>query len=129
MRAGGAPRVTVTCASGGRPDHALAVYGVLADNADLSPRLVEDGFECRVLSPAGTRSWELGEGAVGREFSFVALQDGTRVSERGLRWELDDYRVDALRDRGISNVIDATKATVCCHEGILAAFLLGSVAS
>lgn len=123
-RGSGRPSVTVTCASGGRPDHALAVYGVLADNADLSPRLVEDGFECRVLSPAGTASWELGEAAVGREFSFVALADATVASERGMRWELDHFRVDALRDRGISNVVDEPCAAVRCDGGVLAAFLL-----
>ena len=43
--------VTVTCASAGRMDHALAVFGVLASNADLAPSLVEDAFTCRILSP------------------------------------------------------------------------------
>lgn len=116
--------VTVTCASAGRMDHALAVFGVLAANADLAPRLVEDAFECRVLSPRGRGRWELGEGHVGRHFSFVALADGSVVSERGMRWDLDRFRVDALRDRGISNVVDAPDASVTCHEGILAAFLM-----
>lgn len=116
--------VTVTCASGGRMDHALSVFGVLAANADLAPVLVEDGVECRVLSPRGRDSWAFGQDSVGRHFSFVALADGTVVSERGMRWELDHFRVDALRDRGISNVIDAPDACITCHEGILAAFLV-----
>ena len=116
--------VTVTCASAGRMDHALAVFGVLTKNADLAPRLVEDEFECRILAPVGTATWELGEGALGRHFSFVALADDTCVSETGLRWELDHFRVDALRDRGISNVVDAADACVTCHEGVLAAFLI-----
>ena len=105
-------------------DHALAVFGVLAANGDLAPVLVEDAFECRVLSPRGRMSWRLGPDAEGRGFSFVALADGTVVSERGMRWELDHFRVDALRDRGISNVVVAPDAGVTCHEGILAAFLL-----
>ena len=116
--------VTVTCASGGRMDHALAVFGVLAANADLAPALAEDAFECRVLSPRGRGSWALGPSAVGRRFSFVALADGTLVSERGMRWELDRFRVDALRDRGISNVVESAGATVTCRDGILAAFLI-----
>lgn len=116
--------VTVTCASAGRMDHALAVFGVLTKNADLAPRLVEDEFECRILAPVGATTWELGEGALGRHFSFVALADDTCVSETGLRWELDHFRVDALRDRGISNVVDAPDARVTCHEGVLAAFLI-----
>lgn len=116
--------VTVTCASAGRMDHALAVFGVLAINAGLAPRLIEDEFECRILAPSGTETWELGEGALGSHFSFVALADDTCVSEKGLRWELDHFHVDALRDRGISNVVDAADACVTCHEGILAAFLI-----
>lgn len=115
--------VTVTCASAGRMDHALAVFGVLAANADLAPRLVEDAFECRILSPRGTGTWVMGEDASGLHFSFVALADGTLVSEAGMRWCLDRFRVDALRDRGISNVIESSEASVTCHEGILAAFL------
>lgn len=121
---GEALEVTVTCASAGRMDHALAVFGVLTKNADLAPRLVEDEFECRILAPVGATTWELGEGALGHHFSFVALADDTCVSEMGLRWELDHFRVDALRDRGISNVVDAADACVTCHEGVLAAFLI-----
>lgn len=116
--------VVVTCASGGRMDHALAVFGVLAANADLSPVLVEDDFECRILAPGHRAAWELGPDARGRHFSFVALADATCVSERGMRWELDHFHVDALRDRGISNVVERADATVTCHAGILAAFLM-----
>ena len=116
--------VTVTCASAGRMDHALAVFGVLASNADLAPVLVEDASECRILSPEGRASWTFGEEAMGAHFSFVALADGSVVSEAGMRWELDHFRVDALRDRGISNVIDRAGATIECHSGILAAFLI-----
>lgn len=116
--------VTVTCASAGRMDHALAVFGVLASNADLAPVLVEDAFECRILSPRGSASWQFAAGEQGSRFSFVALADGTVVSEAGMRWNLDRFRVDALRDRGISNVIDEPGAIITCHEGIAAAFLI-----
>lgn len=116
--------VTVTCASAGRMDHALAVFGVLASNADLAPRLVEDAFECRILSPRGRETWELGTRAQGHHFSFVALADSSVVSIRGARWNLDHFHVDALRDRGISNVIDEPDAAYTCHEGIIAAFLI-----
>lgn len=116
--------VTLTCASAGRMDHALAVFGVLASNADLAPVLVEDAFECRILSPRGKRAWTFAADACSRHFSFVALADASVVSESGMRWNLDHYRVDALRDRGISNVIDEPGATITCHDGIVAAFLI-----
>ena len=116
--------VTVTCASAGRMDHALAVFGVLASNADVAPVLVDDAFECRILAPNGVAAWEFGDECVGSHFSFVALADASVVSEQGMRWELDHFRVDALRDRGISNVIDAPGASITCHAGIVAAFLI-----
>lgn len=116
--------VTLTCASAGRMDHALAVFGVLAANADLAPVLVEDAFTCRILSPRGAKTWEMGKQAQGKHFSFVALADGSCVSEQGMRWELDHFRVDALRDRGISNVVDAENASITCHDGTVAAFLI-----
>lgn len=116
--------LVVTCASAGRMDHALAVFGVLAANADLAPTLVEDAFTCKVLAPQGQACWELPAEARGRHFSFVALADATVVSERGMRWELDHFKVNALRDRGISNVVEARNATITCHEGVLAAFLI-----
>jgi thiamine pyrophosphokinase len=123
-RRGTSARVTVTCASGGRPDHALAVVGLLAQNADLSPRIVEDGYECRVLSPDGMASWRIG-GREGATFSLVALREGTVASERGFRWELDHRSLGLLADLGISNVVASDAAEVECHAGVVAAYLIG----
>lgn len=122
-KAGAALRLTVTCASGGRPDHALGVWGVLARNADVWPTLVEDDFTCRVLSDQGRDSWQLKD----REdatFSAVALAPGTVVSLSGMRWNLDRREFVVLSDMGVSNRIVGSLATVTCHAGILAAFLL-----
>lgn len=116
--------VALTCASAGRMDHALAVFGVLADNADLAPVLIEDAFECQILSPKSCPIWEFAETEQGRGFSFVALSDGAQVSLDGMRWELDHFTVDALRDRGISNIIDEKDASITVHKGTVAAFLL-----
>lgn len=119
-----AERIVVTCASGGRVDHQLAVFGCLARFADLSPRVVEDAFECRILSPSGTPAWELGEGEVGRTLSLTALAPGTVASERGMRWELDRREIPCLFDLGISNVVESAGAVVEAHGGVAAAFLL-----
>lgn len=114
-------RLTVTCASGGRPDHAFAVVGLLANHAAMRPRLVEDGFEMCVLGPG--ESWELGEGAVGKTFSAVAVAEGTFVSECGMRWELDVRPMALLDDMGVSNVVVSADAAVTCHEGVAACWL------
>ena len=116
--------LTLTCATGGRPDHALAVVGQLAHAADASPELVEDAFTCRVLAPKGRPRWQLPAGSVGRIFSAVAVAEGTVASERGLKWELDRKRLPLLGDEGISNVVASDEAVVECEAGRLAAFLL-----
>ncbi|WP_418844329.1 thiamine diphosphokinase [Parafannyhessea umbonata] len=116
--------LTLTCATGGRPDHALAVVGQLAHAADASPELVEDAFACRVLSPGGRPLWQLPADSEGRIFSAIAVAEGTVASERGLKWELDHKRLPLLGDEGVSNVVASSAATVECHAGRLAAFLL-----
>ena len=125
-RRGKALHLTLTCASGGRPDHALAVLGRLVEARDSCPRLVEDGFECRVLAPEGASTWDVGAaaGAVGATFSAIPLAAGTVVSEKGMHWELERRSLAALADEGVSNVVERPDACVCCHEGVLAAFLI-----
>lgn len=112
--------LVLTCASGGRVDHMLAVIGLLAAHAAASPRIVEDSYECRILAPEGTPCWRMGEGHVGATFSCIALRDGTVVSERGTRWELDHAPLELLGDLGISNVVASADAAVICHGGIAA---------
>lgn len=127
-RQGRALALTLTCASGGRPDHALAVVGLLAEAAlggAAGARLVEDAYELRVLTPGGECEWHLGTEARGRTFSAVAVAPGTRIDEKGMRWELEDKPMGLLDDLGISNVVTAEDASVTCHSGAVAAFLLG----
>jgi thiamine pyrophosphokinase len=117
--------LTITCATGGRPDHALAVVGQLANNVDLEIRVVEDDYELRLLSPRGSRSWRFGADARGSTFSTIALAPGTVVSERGSKWELDRAPLALLDDAGISNVVVSEDAFVTCHEGSAAVYLMG----
>lgn len=117
-------RLTVTCASGGRPDHALGVVGLLVGAANACPALVEDSFEMRVVSAAGAREWRLGTDAHGRIFSAVAVAPGTVVSESGMKWCLDEKPLGLLNDLGISNVVESEDAVVSVSSGAVAAFLL-----
>lgn len=115
--------LTLTCASRGRMDHALGVLGLLLAHSELSSRIVEDGVECRLLSPDANPCWELGVDAVGATFSAVPLVGSATVSERGLQWELDRFTLAPLDDRGISNIVSSDDARVICHAGVLACFL------
>lgn len=116
--------LTVTCASGGRPDHALGVVGLLAGASDASPVLVENSFEMRVVSAGGAREWRLGAEACGHTFSAVAVAPGTIVSESGMKWCIDEKPLGLLDDVGISNVVESDDAVVSVSSGVVAAFLL-----
>jgi thiamine pyrophosphokinase len=113
----------LTCATGGRPDHALAVIGLLAQYRKMVPDLVEDDYDMCILSPEGLDSWEF-TGEIGKTFSAIALEPGTSISIDGMRWNLDGFDLPLLSDRGVSNIILEDGAKVWCEEGCLAAFLI-----
>ena len=112
--------VVATCATGGRPDMALSVLGLLAGYADGPIWIAEDETTARILH-AG-ESWTI-EGAEGKTFSIIAIAPNTEVSEHGLEWELDHAPLALLADTGISNIVRGT-ATITVHQGTAIAYLL-----
>ena len=112
--------VVATCATGGRPDMALSVLGLLAGYEDAPIWIAEDNVVARFLH-AG-ESWTI-EGAEGKTFSIIAIAPNTEVSEHGLEWELDHAPLGLLADTGISNVVRST-AKIEVHTGIAIAYLL-----
>lgn len=112
--------VVATCATGGRPDMALSVLGLLAAY-DYAPVWIrEDDTTARILH-AG-ESWTI-ENAEGKTFSIIAIALNTEVSEHGLEWELDHSPLGLLADTGISNVVRST-AKIEVHTGTAIAYLL-----
>lgn len=111
--------VVATCATGGRPDMALSVLGLLASYEDAPIWIAEDKVVARILH-AG-ESWAI-EGAEGKTFSIIAIAPDTEVSEHGLEWELDRSPLDLLADTGISNVVRST-AAIQVHTGTAIAYL------
>ncbi len=111
--------VVATCATGGRPDMALSVLGLLAGYEDAPVWIVEDKVTARFLH-AG-ESWII-EGAEGKTFSIIAIAPNTQVSEYGLEWELDHSPLALLADTGISNVVRST-AAIRVHAGTAIAYL------
>lgn len=111
--------VVATCATGGRPDMALSVLGLLAGYVDSSVWIAEDETTARILH--GGESWTI-EGHDGSTFSIIAIAPGTVVSERGLEWELDHTPLGLLADTGISNVVRSA-ATIQVHTGTAIAYL------
>ena len=111
--------VVATCATGGRPDMALSVLGLLAGYEDAPVWLTEDETTARILH--GGESWTI-EGHDGSTFSIIAIAPGTVVSERGLEWELDHTPLGLLADTGISNVVRSA-ATIQVHTVTAIAYL------
>ncbi len=112
--------VVATCATGGRPDMALSVLGLLAGYEDASIWIAEDETTARILH-AG-ESWTI-EDSEGKTFSIIAIAPNTEVSEHGLEWELDHNPLGLLADTGISNVVRST-AQITVHQGTAIAYLL-----
>lgn len=111
--------VVATCATGGRPDMALSVLGLLAGYEGAPVWIVEDKVVARILH--ADESWTI-EGHEGSTFSIIAIAPGTVVSEHGLEWELDHSPLGLLADTGISNVVRKT-AKIQAHQGTAIAYL------
>lgn len=115
-----AAELYATCATGGRPDMALSVLGLLANYNDAPVWIKEDKTEARILHQNET--WTI-ENAVGQTFSIIAIAPNTEISEHGLEWELDHAKLGLLADTGISNVIRST-AKITVHQGTAVGYLL-----
>ncbi len=116
---GAALRLTFTCVSGGRSDHALAVWGVVERASDASPEVVEDGYACHVLSRLGAPECRFME-REGATVSAIALASDTVASAWGMRWNLDHRPMEPLSDVGVSNRVTSANAGFRCHSGVLA---------
>lgn len=108
-----------TCATGGRPDMALSVLGLLAGYTDAPVWIEEHEVTARILHQNET--WTI-KNATGKTFSIIAIAPNTEVSEHDLEWELDHAPLGLLADTGISNVVRGT-AKIQVHTGIAIAYL------
>ena len=114
-----AAELYATCATGGRPDMALSVLGLLANYKDAPVWICEDEVAARILHKDET--WTI-EDAAGKTFSIIAIAPNTEVSEQGLEWELGHAKLGLLADTGISNIVRKT-AKIQVHTGTAIAYL------
>ena len=115
-----AAELVTTCATGGRPDMALSVLGLLANYKDAPVWIKEDETTARILH--ANETWTI-EGQENNTFSLIAIAPETEISEHGLEWELDHSPLALLADTGISNIIRGT-AKITVHQGIAIGYLL-----
>ena len=56
--------------------------------------------------------------------SVIALTPWTCISETGFKWNLSHYDLAQFSDEGISNVVEDSDATIVCHSGKAAVFIM-----
>jgi len=122
----GATHVTVTGATGGRLDHALAVIGVLLKGADLSPRLVSSEGTSWVLDTRGRTSLAVPPDVT---FSVLALGATALVDVTDARWPLREASLETLAPHGVSNRSGSSGAVVTVREGAVLLHLPADTAS
>jgi thiamine pyrophosphokinase len=115
----GARKLLIVGAHTGRLDHLLGAMGLFAATATRVEEITWiDGlteiFGCVSGHPTTIN------GRVGDGLSLVpASNDVSGVNTEGLRWRLLDEALPTGSTRGISNVIEATPATVSVESGTL----------
>ncbi|MGN0035075.1 MAG: thiamine diphosphokinase [Coriobacteriales bacterium] len=128
-------QVGLTCVSGGRLDHMLAVLGTLCESTELAPVIYEDSYALLVLEAPTLIEFddlrltyplvdELYGPYVGRTISLLSLDGRARVSENGMKWDLDHVVLEPLGDLGVSNVVASDHASVEVFGGTCALMLL-----
>lgn len=128
--------VALTCVSGGRLDHMLAVLGTLCKATHLRPVIFEDSYSCLILkAPVSLvldqleRTYplvyeHLGGTFLNRTLSLVSLDGRARVSETGMKWDLDHVVLEPLSDLGVSNIVKREDALVELFGGTCALIIL-----
>lgn len=128
--------IGLTCVSGGRLDHMLAVLGTICQVSDLSPVIYEDDYICMVnKAPFALRLDEVSSryplvaecfdnSFLGRTLSLVSLDGDARVSETGMKWDLDHVTLKPLSDLGVSNIVKKPDAFVELFSGICALIII-----
>ncbi len=112
-------RIVVAGIGGGRLDHLLANFGVLAHHRYQGPDI--DGLVGTALISVVATS-RLLAGTVGELVSLLAVHgDASGVSTEGLQYGLDDETLQAGSSRGVSNVFATSEATVSLSGGVLLA--------
>jgi thiamine pyrophosphokinase len=120
-RDAGADRITVVGGHGGRADHLLANWLLLASHelAGCEVRARSDAASIEVVRP-GQPSWLAGE--VGALVSLIPVHGAAHgVTTGGLRFPLDGGTLEPGSSRGVSNEFSAPRASVELTDGVLLA--------
>jgi thiamine pyrophosphokinase len=118
-RARGAVDVVLTACTSQRLDHTLAALGALASAADLRASIDEPALAAWALEPPALSRLDL-DGSAGALVSvFAVAPTAEGVTLRGMRFPLDDARLEPLSSHGLSNELVGGPASVSVCSGRL----------
>lgn len=112
----GATEITLLCSWGGRSDHAIGTFALLAHPRCGAATVVILDEQTRTQLVRSGAELTL-RGAVGRIISITPWGGDATVSATGVRWTLDSADLIAGSTRGISNVATATESIITVHDG------------
>lgn len=119
--------LVVSCASGGRPDHACAILGSLLGAQALHPRIEEDDYCCYLMSADWNNQLVFESQLIGHTVSVIAFENPTTITLHGMRWNQTHWDLPPLSDRGISNIVEASDAFLTVHKGSLACYIMRDI--
>lgn len=113
-----AGRITIAGALGGRIDHTLANLLVLIPYAHRAHlQAVGDGYVVEALAARESVPAERTiEAEPGDTLSVLPVGEGTRVTLRGVAWELEGALLE-MGTHGLSNVVKSRQIYLCTHRG------------
>lgn len=104
--------------TGGRPDHTFANISLLTNlsKKGVKPYLIGDGY---VTTSITDSSFSFESGKHGTISVFAADTEVVGVTEKGLKYSLDDYKLKFSDHVGVSNSFTGERAEVSVKEGTL----------
>lgn len=94
-------RIEIYNATGHRLDHYHAAINILAKYANLNIWLIDKRNRIRILD----RDYYKIEKSDYNYISFFAIDDGTRITLKGFKYELNNYSLKRFENLGLSNEI------------------------
>ncbi len=118
-RARGYHRFVLLGATGGRPDHTMANYQLLADLAARGEAgyLVDTDFSVAAISDGSALTFD--SGFTGTFSVFAVGGEAHGVSIAGAQYLLSDHTLTPTCPLGVSNAFTGAEATVFVQEGTL----------
>lgn len=109
-------------ALGGRLDHTLANLQLCARYAEAGALVTAVDEDCALRLVVGPGALELPAGVRGVVSVFSACDESRGVTERGLKYALEDWTLGNRTSRGLSNELTGRPSRISVREGSLYVF-------